>query len=328
MTNWLPRFPASHTSVSARLPKSSSALAASFAVGLLSLGTPLVVSAASGSGSDSKPAARADATLAKDADAAAEVDAALAKLVGATYRKREQTFGMAAMGGNSLAMVTEVSGDQSHLVVEMEFPKIGRMRQEQIKVGDRTAVRASAPALVAKIKAMKHDLTMSSVKNILGQITQIAMALQTGGLSTAQLIMQGVQAAANARSTAEAQAALTRVIDSFDTWTVIKPDAELDAEDAAAMAEAGYSMPPAGASPSSMMKVEKKLSADGKTAQFTRRPAMAMPAGSDFHSIVYVDTSTGRPTAEENFINGQRLMRTEYFDFGAPIAIEIPDCLK
>ena len=76
------------------------------------------------------------------------------------------------------------------------------------------------------------------------------------------------------------------------------------------------------------MDVTKQLSADGKTAQYTRRPKMKMPAGADFFSIVYVDTASGVPSAEENFVNGQRIMRTEYFDFGAKISIETPDCLK
>jgi hypothetical protein len=31
--------------------------------------------------------------------------------------------------------------------------------------------------------------------------------------------------------------------------------------------------------------------------------------------------------AEENYFNGQRVMRSEFFDIGAPIVIELPACL-
>jgi hypothetical protein len=76
------------------------------------------------------------------------------------------------------------------------------------------------------------------------------------------------------------------------------------------------------------MKAEKKLSPDGKTAVYTRRPSLDLPGGSNFHGVVYVDLATGFPTAEENFINGERIMRTDYLDIGQPISIDLPDCLK
>ncbi|HEU5078853.1 MAG TPA: hypothetical protein VFT72_06550 [Opitutaceae bacterium] len=310
-----------------RLPRPSLFAAIVLGSALSTFSIPTSASTATAAASPSAVGAQ-EVTPTPKQDPSAEVDAAIAKLDGATYRKRDQMFGMAAVGSAGMAMVTEVSGNRSRLVMEMDLPQMGKMTQEQVKIGDRTAIRVSAPGLVAKIDAAKRDLTMSSAKNLFRQITQIAMAMQTGGLSTAQLVMQAVQAAATAKSTAEAHAALNRVSKAFNSWTVMKPDSEADAETAEAMAAAGYPAPMAGASASSMMKVEKKLSTDGKTAQFTRRPTMAMPAGSDFYSIVYVDTATGLPTAEENFINGQRLMRTDYMDFGAPITIDIPDCLK
>lgn len=266
-------------------------------------------------------------------DVATEVDAALAKLDGASYRKRDEMSGMMARGsGLGMKMVTEVAGDRSRLLVEMQLPQFGKMTTEQIKIGNRTAVRTSAPGMTAKLEAAKRDMTLQSAKNLMRQVVQVAMAIQTGGLSTAQMIMEAANAALTAKTTAEARKMLDRVLSSFDSWKEMKPESEEDeAETRAAMAEAGYTPPPAG-TPSGMgsdfMDVTKKLSADGKTAQYTRRPKMKMPAGADFYSIVYVDTSNGVPTAEENFVNGQRVMRTEYFDFGAKIVIETPDCLK
>jgi hypothetical protein len=276
------------------------------------------------------PSAHTDAGI----DANAEVEAALARLKGASYRKRDQVFGMMAASGMSPPMVTEVSGDRSRLVVEMKLPNLGSMRTEQITVGSRTAVRTSAPALQARLEEVKRHLTVSSARNVLQQIASIAMAVQTGGLSTVQLLMEVAQSAATIKSTAEARAALNRASAVFETWQLMKNDADAGSSDFSADTDdmppgmPGNFAPPPGAGGFAAMKAEKKISPDGKTAIYTRRPTMDIPGAANFHGVVYVDLATGLPTAEENFINGERLMRTDYLDVGLPIHIEVPDCLK
>jgi hypothetical protein len=50
--------------------------------------------------------------------------------------------------------------------------------------------------------------------------------------------------------------------------------------------------------------------------------------GTDFYSVIIVNAQSGLPVAEESYLNGKRMMRSEFFDVGAPIVIEVPECLK
>ena len=74
------------------------------------------------------------------------------------------------------------------------------------------------------------------------------------------------------------------------------------------------------------MLVEKTVDATRSLIRYRRTPTAAVAMG--VSSVLIVDAKTGWPVAEENFVNGQRMMRSEYFDIGAPIAIETPPCLE
>jgi hypothetical protein len=74
------------------------------------------------------------------------------------------------------------------------------------------------------------------------------------------------------------------------------------------------------------MRVEKTINAAGTIISYRRTPLESM-AGAVFYSVLSVDAKTGLPMAEENYFNGQRVMRSEFFDIGAPIVIELPACL-
>jgi outer membrane lipoprotein-sorting protein len=83
-------------------------------------------------------------------------------------------------------------------------------------------------------------------------------------------------------------------------------------------------MPPEGIEDE--MKVQKSVDAGGTLISYRRTPLNLMAAG--MYSILIVDAKTGYPVAEENFVNGQKIMRSEFFDVGAPIPIELPACLE
>ncbi len=76
------------------------------------------------------------------------------------------------------------------------------------------------------------------------------------------------------------------------------------------------------------MSVQKEQLKDGKTVRYTRRLKAGMPGADAVYSVHFVDVKTRLPVAEETFVQGERIMRAEYFDVGASIEIELPGCLK
>jgi hypothetical protein len=130
--------------------------------------------------------------------------------------------------------------------------------------------------------------------------------------------MEATRAAANVKTTAEARKALDAAIAGFETWQLVKEDEDSE-------------MPtfPAATDNDAMglMKAERLVATTDSLIRYRRTPADTVP-GVDFYSVLTVDAKTGFPVAEENFMNGQRLMRSTYFDVGAKIEIEEPDCLK
>lgn len=258
------------------------------------------------------------AFAAAEGDPAAELDAALKRLEGSSYRKREQVFGVMAKAMKGPPMVTEVSGDRTRLVMEMEVPGYGKVKQERIAIGERAAVRMSAPGITAKLEEAKRKMTVSSVKNVLSQLASIAVAMQTGGLSAADLLLKGGSTAMSIKTTAQARSALDQALGSFERWQVVPQDGEED-----------LPMPMASLSDSGdFMTVEKVSMKDGKSFRYTRRLKAGMPGADAFYSVYFIDAVTGLPVAEETFVQGERMMRAEFFDVGAAIDIELPDCLK
>ena len=251
---------------------------------------------------------------------AEELDAALKRLEGTTYRKHEQVCGRMAAAMKGPPMVTEVSGDRTRLVAEMEIPGHGKIRQERITVGERAAVRVSAPAISQKLESAKRKMTVASARSILSQLASVAMALQTGGLSAADLLLQGASTAMSIKTTAQAKAALDQASESFDRWQLVKEDVEED--------DLSFPAPSSGTDANEFMTVEKQQSKDAKVIRYTRRMKETMPGAGAFYSVYFVDSATGLLMAEETFVQGERIMRAEYADIGAPIEIELPECLK
>jgi hypothetical protein len=115
------------------------------------------------------------------------------------------------------------------------------------------------------------------------------------------------------KSTAEARVALDRAMAGFQSWQLVVEDEDL----------ASFPTPPEGFEQE--MKVEKTLNASG-IISYRRTPVGPLAAG--FCSVLFVNAKTGFPVAEENFVNGQRVMRSEFFDIGTSISIELPSCLE
>lgn len=254
------------------------------------------------------------------ADASEEMAAAYEKLRGSSYRKREIMSGFAGLGGSST--VTEHVGDRSRVVVETEVPSFGRIRQERITIGSRSAVLTHAPGIATKLDQMKRSLTVNSVRNLLQQVASAGAAMSTGGLTGLQLLQTALSAAATAKSTAEARAALDRAAEAYGSWQLV-PQEDEEGYPTLPTDDVG----PTAALAAGMLEVEKSTNADGKTIRYTSRPA-AMMVGGDATTVLLVNAATGLPVSEETFINGQRMLRVEYFDHGAPITIEVPDCLR
>lgn len=254
------------------------------------------------------------AEVSADASPAAEADAALKKLHAVAYRQRDMVTGpFASLAGKMAPTVTEHVGDRTRLVSDMSIPTFGTMRSERITVGSRAAVRITAPVLLAKLDQTKSKLTVSAAKNLLQQIVSAASAVSSGGLSTASWIAEALRAAATLKSTADARVALDRAMAGFQSWQPVVEDEDL----------ASLPVPPEGFDDE--MKVERTLNAAGTIISYRRVPISPMAAG--VYSVLFVDAKTGFPMAEENFVHGQRMMRSEYFDIGAPITIELPPCL-
>ncbi|HUQ69761.1 MAG TPA: hypothetical protein VM165_09575 [Planctomycetaceae bacterium] len=251
------------------------------------------------------------------ADAAAEVCDALGKLHRTSYRQRDYVAGMySGLGGAVSPVVYEHVGDRTRLVSEINLPSLGVIRTERITVGSRATVRTTAPGLLAKLEESRRRMTVSSAKSLLQQIAAAASAVQTGGLTTASWIAEASRAALTVKSTADARAALDRAIAGFQSW---QPVAE----------EGDETVPPSGLSASSVTDhiiVEKTSAPSGSRITYRCTPADAPSAG--VYSTLIVDTKTGYPVAEEQFVGGQRMMRTEYYDFGSPIIIEVPESLR
>ena len=257
-------------------------------------------------------AARADANA--GSAAASEAEAALSKLHATTYRQRDIMVGaFARMAAAVAPMITEHAGDRTRLVSETSIPQFGSMRTERITVGTRAAVRITAPALLAKLEQAKGKLTVSAAKSLLQQIISAASAVQTGGLSAASWIAEATRAAMTIKTTAEARVALDRAMAGFQSWQPVEEDEDMP------------SIPPPPESSRDEMKVEKTTNASGTIISYRRTPVEMMNGG--VYSVLLVDAKTGVPVAEDNYMNGQRIMRSEYFDVGAPIAIELPPCL-
>ena len=261
------------------------------------------------------------ATVALHADenfgsaAAAEAETALNKLHATTYRQRNIMVGaFARMGAAVAPMITEHAGDRTRLVSEMSIPQFGSMRTERITIGSRAAVRITAPALLAKLEQAKSKLTVSAAKSLLQQIVSAASAVQTGGLSAASWIAEATRAAMTIKSTAEGRVALDRAMAGFQSWQPVEEDEDMP------------SIPTPPESSRDEIKVEKTTNAAGTIISYRRTPAEMMMSGG-VYSVLLIDATTGFPVAEENYVNGQRIMRSEYFDIGASIAIEVPPCL-
>jgi hypothetical protein len=247
-----------------------------------------------------------------------EAEAALRKLHGTAYRQRDIVTGpFAALNAAMPPTVTEHAGDRTRLVSEISVPGHGTMRTERITVGSRAAVRTTAPALLARMEKMKTKLTVSAAKGLLQQIVSAASAVQTGGLSAASWISDALVAAKTLKSTAEARVALDRAMAGFQSWQLV-------VEDAAEDGLAALPSPPDGFQEE--MTVEKQLTGAGVLTSYRRTPVG--PMAGNLYSILFVDAKTGLPVAEENFMNGQRIMRSEFFDVGAAITIELPLCFE
>jgi hypothetical protein len=259
------------------------------------------------------------------AEPADEVAAAFAKLHETTYRKRDHLDITVPLPSQVKLppVVTECAGGLERIVYEMEMPGIGKISTTQVRAGDRSAVKIVAPGLTAKFAAMQHKLTVNAAKSLLSQIVSIATAVQTGGLSTATWVREAMRAAGTITTTAQARVALDAALKNFDRWQVVPKDVDENDESGGA---ATY--PDIPADDAEMYgSVEKTKDAAAGTVKYTRRPSMAVP-GADLTNIVVVDAASGVPVSEENYLNGKRVMRTEYFDIGVPLTIEVPECLK
>ena len=148
---------------------------------------------------------------------------------------------------------------------------------------------------------------------------QVAAALQTGGLSTADVVRTAVNTGLEAKSTADAHVALDRAVNAFSSWHEIK-DSEEDGE-------APLSFPTQSGSAEVLFEVTKEVAAGDKIIKYTKRaPTIAgTPA---MCTVLSVDSVTGFPKFEEMFLDGKSVMLTEYTDIGASISIEVPECLR
>lgn len=243
------------------------------------------------------------------ADPATELERAYETLHETSYRQRESRFGMAASGGTA-PIISEHAKNRSRVVTESVAPSLGRVRQERVTIGRRTAVRTLAPGVAMKAEETPREMRSRRTRALLGRVASVGTAVALSGGSRSALIHTAVGTAAAVQSTAQASAALDGTVAGYDgSWQVVPADS--------ADALAGPVPVP------KSIRVEKSATADGNTEIFTSRSLDGSIA-----SIVTVNAAAGVPVLEENYAIGQLVSRVEYFDIGAPVVIEIPDCLR
>jgi hypothetical protein len=63
--------------------------------------------------------------------------------------------------------------------------------------------------------------------------------------------------------------------------------------------------------------------------KYVRLPALAVGDAGYFEKVITIDVGSGLPVAEELCDRlGRTLTRVEYSDFGRPLVIDLPACLK
>lgn len=248
-----------------------------------------------------------------------EVAAAYARLASLPHRRRETMVEpMAAMGGMK-PVTTDVVGNRTRQVFEIDLPRFGRMRSERIAIDDRMAVRTTAPEILALIEKTRAKATAQSVRSLLQQLLSVAAAIQTGGLSTVETIQQAVNAAATIKSAADARRVLDQAAAAFNDWQRVPPPEAADDEFGA--------FDPSSV-PMKITALGMRQTSRGAVRQYTRRPAGDFGLAPMVVETLSLDAATGLPVAEETSMNGQVMMRVDYFDIGADITIEVPDCLR
>lgn len=244
-------------------------------------------------------------------DPAVELDRAYQKLHETSYRMRATPLGIAASGGAG-PTVTEYAGNRSRAIVETDVPSIGRVRQERVTIGGRSAVRTLASGAVTEVQQEQRRTRGRAARAWLGQAVSVGsnLGMVPGGRSST--IQSVVGAAVVAKSVADAHAVLSENTTSHDSSWRIVPAVEAD------------STPAALAGKWRNDRVERKPGRSRKKIVYECRPA----DGSDALTVVTVSAATGLPTREEAYLAGRKIARIDYFDVGEPITIEVPDCLK
>lgn len=250
------------------------------------------------------------------ADPGQELALAYEKLHASSYRKREIMSGAAALGA-ATPVVTEHVADRSRMVVKTEVPSYGRIYQERVTVGSRAAVRTVAPGVASTLGQTKRRLTANSAMALLHHATSAGAALSGGGSSRAGLIGSVVGAAAVVSSTAQAQHTLDNASDAYSTWQLVPEEEERTADEIRPEARLEAALA------AGTVQVEKSVARNKKTITYTSRSD-----DGGVVTVVTVNAKSGLPASEEIFLNQQRMARVEYFDYGAPITIEVPECLQ
>ena len=251
---------------------------------------------------------------------AAIVEAAYARLSAQPHRKRERMLGpMAAVPGLK-PFVTDIVGENTRQVFEYDLPGMGKLRVERVTAGTRAAVRTIAPGVVARLAKAKRDATVQSARSLLNQVFSAVAAVQTGGLSAAGEVQAILNAAATLKGAADARRLLGEAEKAFDAWQPVEQDDEED-----------FPMPmvPGGAHGGMVVKDAGPVKTKhGPAHRYTRQAPDLIPGMPKVVETILIDDATGLPLSEETSMDGQPMMRVEYFDVGAEIVIEVPDCLR
>lgn len=235
------------------------------------------------------------------------------------HRKRETVLGPMAGAPGVAPTVTEVAGELTRQIFEYDLPKLGHMRVERVTCGSRVAVRTIAPGVVEMLAKAKRTATVQSARSLINQVFSAVAAVQTGGLSSAGSIQQLLQAASTLKSAADARRLLGEAEQAFGSWQLVPDDADED-DDLPALMDGPDSVT---ITFSGTVKTKR-----GEARRFKRRPAQTFPGMPTIVETLLIDAATGVLLSEETSMNGQAMMRTEYFDVGAAISIELPDCLR
>lgn len=243
------------------------------------------------------------------------VDAAFFRLGRlSSYRKHEVFLQPMEWLSAAGPITTEHSRDRVKQTLTADLPRFGRVRVETVRVSSRAAALVVAPGVIAEISRVRATGDTGEIRELLHELAALAAALDMGSLTpTYRPNLPG--GVALVHSSEDAREILDHVSAQFGIWH--RHDAQVEMCDD----DEGFAGP--------IVFEGRRPGKNGDVLKYVRRPMLDSSDAGYSENAIYLDVASGLPIAEEVCDRlGRVLTRVEYTDFGRPITIDLPACLK